>query len=55
MDEEIFELHADVCRTLSNPKRLKISMPCGTGKYQSAGSSRRWAVSARPTSPSTWR
>jgi len=24
MDEEIFELHADVCRTLSNPKRLKI-------------------------------
>lgn len=24
MDEEIFELHADVCRTLANPKRLKI-------------------------------
>ena len=24
MDEEIFDLHADVCRTLSNPKRLKI-------------------------------
>ena len=24
MDEEIFELHADVCRTLSNPKRLRI-------------------------------
>jgi ArsR family transcriptional regulator len=22
--DEIFELHADVCRTLSNPKRLKI-------------------------------
>ena len=24
MDEELFELHADVCRTLSNPKRLQI-------------------------------
>jgi ArsR family transcriptional regulator len=24
MNEEIFELHADVCRTLSNPKRLMI-------------------------------
>jgi ArsR family transcriptional regulator len=24
MDDQIFELHADVCRTLSNPKRLKI-------------------------------
>ena len=24
MDDEIFELHADVCRTLSNPKRLKV-------------------------------
>lgn len=24
MDEEIFELHADVCRTLSNSKRLRI-------------------------------
>ena len=24
MDDEIYELHADVCRTLSNPKRLKI-------------------------------
>ena len=24
MDEEIFELHADVCHTLSNPKRLWI-------------------------------
>lgn len=24
MDNEIFELHADVCRTLSNPKRLQI-------------------------------
>jgi ArsR family transcriptional regulator, virulence genes transcriptional regulator len=24
VDEEIFELHAEVCRTLSNPRRLQV-------------------------------
>ena len=34
MDEEIFELHADVCRTLSNPKRLKILNALRDGEMQ---------------------
>jgi DNA-binding transcriptional ArsR family regulator len=34
MDEEIFELHADVCRTLSNPKRLKILNVLRDGEMQ---------------------
>ena len=34
MEEEIFELHADVCRTLSNPKRLKILNALRDGEMQ---------------------
>jgi DNA-binding transcriptional ArsR family regulator len=34
MDEEIFELHADVCRTLSNSKRLKILNALRDGEMQ---------------------
>jgi len=34
VDEEIFELHADVCRTLSNPKRLKVLNALRDGEMQ---------------------